>query len=75
MVELKVRKFGNSLGVVLPKEVIARLNTGEGAPLYLTETGDGGYRLAPYDPDFAAKMTKAEDIMRRYRDTLHVLAK
>lgn len=74
MVELKVRKFGNSLGVVLPKEVISRLNTQDGAPLYLTETPGGGYRLVPYDPDFEMKMAKAEDIMRRYRDTLHVLA-
>jgi putative addiction module antidote len=75
MVELKVRRFGNSLGVVLPKEVIARLNTKDGAPLYLTESPEGGYRLVPYDPEFEEKMTRAEDIMQRYRDTLHVLAK
>jgi putative addiction module antidote len=74
MVKLKVRRFGNSLGVVLPKEVIARLNTQDGAPLYLTEAPDGGYRLVPYDPVFVQKTTKAEDIMHRYRDTLHVLA-
>ena len=74
MVELKVRRFGNSLGVVLPKEVISRLDTRDGAPLYLTETPDGGYRLSPYDPAFETRMAKAEDIMRRYRDTLHVLA-
>ncbi|PNG27755.1 AbrB family transcriptional regulator [Methylocella silvestris] len=75
MVELKVRRFGNSLGVVLPKEAIARLKTHDGAPLFLTEAPEGGYRLTPYDFDFAKKMEKAEDIMRRYRDTLHVLAK
>ncbi len=75
MVELKVRKIGNSLGVVLPKEVITRLNTGDGEPLYLVETPDGGYRLVPYDPTFEAKMAKAEDIISRYRNTLHVLAK
>ena len=74
MVELKVRKFGNSLGVVLPKEVIARLRTGDGAALFLTETPEGGYRLTPYDPFFAQKMAKAEDIIARYRNTLHVLA-
>ena len=73
MVELKVRKFGNSLGVVLPKEVIARLSTKDGAPLYLTETPDG-YRLTPYDPSFEEKMAKAEDIISRYRNTLHTLA-
>jgi putative addiction module antidote len=75
MVELKVRKFGNSLGVVLPKEVISRLNTKDGAPLYLIEAPEGGYRLTPYDPSFEAKMAKAEDIISRYRNTLHVLAK
>ena len=75
MVELKVRKFGNSLGVVLPKEVITRLNTRDGAPLYLVETPEGGYRLVPCDSTFEAKMAKAEDIISRYRNTLHVLAK
>lgn len=74
MVELKVRKFGNSLGVVLPKEVINRLNTGDGQPLFLIEAPDGSYLITPYDPAFEDKMTKAEDIIGRYRNTLHVLA-
>ena len=75
MVELKVRKFGNSLGVVLPKDVINRLHTKDGEPLFLIEAPDGSYRLTPYDPAFEKKMTKAEDIIARYRNTLHVLAK
>jgi len=50
MVPIKVRKFGNSLGVVLPKEVIHRLNTRDGEQLFLVETADGGYLLTPYDP-------------------------
>jgi putative addiction module antidote len=75
MVELKVRKFGNSLGIVLPKEVISRLNTKDGAPLYLTEASEGGYRLVPFDPVFEKKMAAAEDIIARYPNTLHVLAK
>ena len=74
MVELKVRKFGNSLGVVLPREVINRLHTGDGQPLFLIEAPDG-YRLTPYDPGFEKKMSKAEDIIGRYRNTLHELAK
>ncbi len=74
MIELKVRKFGNSLGVVLPKEVIQRLHTGEGEPLFMIEAPDG-YRLTPYNPAFETKMAKANDIIRRYRNTLHVLAK
>ena len=75
MVELKVRKFGNSLGVVLPKEVISRLRTGDGEALFLIEAPDGGYQFTPYDPSFEKRMAKAEDIMSRYRNTLHVLAK
>lgn len=74
MIELKVRKFGNSLGVILPKEVIGRLRTEDGQPLYLIEAPEGGYRLTPYDPAFEQKMTKAEDLMARYRNTLQVLA-
>jgi putative addiction module antidote len=75
MIELKVRKFGNSLGVVLPKEVINRLRTGDGEPLFLIEGPDGGYQLTAYDPGFEKKMEKADDIISRYRNTLHVLAK
>ncbi|MGA3202809.1 MAG: AbrB/MazE/SpoVT family DNA-binding domain-containing protein [Bryobacteraceae bacterium] len=75
MVELKVRKFGNSLGVVLPKDVINRLQTKDGEPLFLIEAPDGSYRLTPYDPAFEKKMSKAEEIISRYRNTLHVLAK
>ena len=75
MVELKVRKFGNSLGVVLPREVINRLHTGDGEPLFLIEGPDGGYQLTPYDPGFEKKLAKVDDIINRYRNTLHVLAK
>jgi putative addiction module antidote len=75
MVELKVRKFGNSLGVVLPREVINRLHTSDGEPLFLVEAPDGSYRLTSYDPGFEKKMAKAEDIIRRYRNTLHALSK
>jgi putative addiction module antidote len=75
MVELKIRKFGNSLGVVLPKEVISRLQTGDGERVFLIEAADGDYRLTPYDPAFEKKMAKAEQIMSRYRNTLHALSK
>jgi len=75
MVQLKVRKFGNSLGVVLPKEVINRLHTSDGEPLFLIEGPNGGYQLTPYDPGFEKKMAKVDDIINRYRNTLHVLAK
>ena len=74
MVKLKVRKFGNSLGVVLPKQVISRLQTSEGQPLFLIEGPDSGYQLTPYDPAFAEKMRRADDIINRYRNTLHELS-
>jgi putative addiction module antidote len=75
MIELKVRKFGNSLGVVLPRDVINRLRTSDGQPLYLLESPDGSYQLTQYDPEFEKKMSKADDIMQRYRNTLEELAK
>ena len=75
MVELKVRKFGNSLGVVLPKDVINRLQTGDGEKLFLIEAADGDYRLTTYDPLFEKKMQKADEIMHRYRNALRALAK
>jgi putative addiction module antidote len=75
MVTLKVRKVGNSLGVVLPKEVVSRLRTGEGEEVFLLEGPNNTYRLTPFDPAFEKKMEKAEEIMTRYRNTLHSLAK
>jgi len=75
MVELKVRKFGNSLGVVLPKEVIHRLQTRDGEKLFLIESADGDYRLTTYDPLFEKKMQKVDEIMHRYRNALRALAK
>ena len=75
MLNLKVRKVGNSLGFVLPREAADRMHVQEGDTLYLTEAPDGGYKITPYDPDFEAKMKRAEEIMSRYRNTLHVLAK
>jgi putative addiction module antidote len=75
MIELKVRRIGNSLGVVLPKEAINRLQTADGERLFLIEGSDGSYQLTPYDPVFEKKMTKAENIIARYRNTLRALAK
>ena len=75
MVELKVRKFGDSLGVVLPNEVINRLCTKDGDLLFLIEGPDGSYTLTTCDPAFVKKMRKAEKIIDRYRNTLHVLDK
>lgn len=75
MLELKVRKFGNSLGVVLPKEVIRRLNTAEGERLLLIESTDGAYQLTPTDAEVEHQMKIAREGMMRYRKTLRALAK
>ena len=64
-----------SLGFVLPREAADRMHVQEGDTLYLTEAPDGGYKITPYDPDFEAKMKKAEEIMSRYRNTLRELGK
>jgi putative addiction module antidote len=72
--ELSIRSIGNSAGVVLPKEVLNRLRVGKGDKLYLIET-EGGYKLTPYNEEFAKQMSIAEDIMREDRDILKALAK
>ena len=72
--ELKVRKIGNSLGVVLPKEVLAHLKVEEGDTMTLTEAQDG-VRLTATNPEFAKSMAVFESLNRRYRNALRELAK
>ena len=72
--KLKITTVGNSAGVVLPKELLARLRLEKGDSLYVTETPDG-IKLMPYDPSFDEQMQVAEDIMREDRDVLRQLAK
>lgn len=74
MVKLKLREIGTSVGVVLPKEVLARLKLGKGDEVILTEAPDG-YRLTPHDPEAASQLAEARDIMRRRRYLLRELAK
>lgn len=73
-VSLKVRRIGNSLGVVLPKDVLAKLRVGEGDHLSVSETPDG-VALTPYDDETERQLAIARDIMHRYRNTLRELAK
>ena len=75
MVALKLRKVGNSIGVVLPREVLGHLRANEGDELFLVEGPNNSYRLTAFDPSFQAKMEKAEEIMGRYRNALRELAK
>lgn len=75
VLELKLRKIGNSVGVVLPKEALARLHANQGDTIVLTETTDGGFRVTATHPGFAEKMARAEKLSRRYRNALRELAK
>ena len=75
VLELKLRKVGNSVGVVLPKEVLTQLNAREGDTLVLTETPDQGVRLTAHRADFKKKMKVVDDLCRRYRNTLRELSK
>ena len=71
---LKLTQIGNSVGVILPKEVLARLKLEKGDTVYVTETPDG-VALTPLDPAFAQQLEIGRDFMREYRDTFRALAK
>ena len=75
VLELKLRKVGNSVGLVLPKEALARLNADNGDAVFLTDATDGSFRLTASNPEFARKMKVAENLSRRYRHALKELAK
>lgn len=74
-IETKVRKIGNSLGIVLPKEALQALKVGEGDVLFLTEAPECSLRITPERPGFEEIMTIAEEGMNRYRNALRELAK
>ena len=71
---LKLTQIGNSVGVILPKEVLARLKLSKGDTLHLSETPDG-VALTPYDPSFDEQVELGREFMREYRDTFRALAK
>jgi len=72
--KIKITTIGNSAGVILPKELLARLRLEKGDTLYATELPDG-IKLSPFDPKLAAQMETAERIMRKDRNVLRKLAK
>ncbi|MCK2052757.1 AbrB family transcriptional regulator [Methylobacterium sp. 37f] len=72
--KLEVKKIGNSTGLILPKELMAKLNLSQGQWLHVTEMPDGGVRLTPYDPEFDRAMALVDVIMDEYKDTLRTLA-
>ena len=70
---LKVRKIGNSLGVILPRTTLEELNVEEGDELFVVHTPEG-LRLTPYDPDFADAVEDAREFMRTHRNAFRKLA-
>jgi putative addiction module antidote len=71
---LKLTQIGNSIGVVLPKEMLARLKLTKGESLFVTETPDG-YAITPHDPAFEAQMAAARAVTKKRRAVLRELAK
>jgi putative addiction module antidote len=74
MSALKLSQIGNSVGVILPKEVLARLKLVKGDTLFLTEAVNG-ITLTPYDPELDEQLKLGREFMHDYRDTFHQLAK
>jgi putative addiction module antidote len=74
MHSLKLTQIGNSVGVILPKEVLARFKLERGDTVHLTETPDG-FALTPFDPAFEEQLALGREFMREYRDTFRALAK
>lgn len=72
---LQIRKIGNSVGLILPKDLLARLQLKEGDKLYVVGQADGGLKLTPFDPKHAETMRIAREVMSEYRDTFQALAK
>ncbi len=72
--KLKITTIGNSAGVILPRDLLARLRLQKGDELYALETPDG-IRLTTYDPELAAQMDVAEQVLREDRLVLRTLAK
>ena len=71
---LKLTQIGNSIGGVLPEELLTKLRGEKGDSIYVTETPDG-FVLTPYDPAVATQVEAGRQFMRDYRDAFHELAK
>ena len=74
MSALKLTQIGNSVGVILPKELLARLKLEKGDTVFVTEAANG-VTLTPYDPALDQQLQLGREFMREYRDTFHQLAK
>ncbi len=74
MTALKLTQIGNSVGLILPKELLARLKLEKGDTVFVTEAANG-VNLSPYDPSLDEELALGREFMHDYRDTFHQLAK
>ena len=74
MLKVKITQVGNSMGILLPKEALNKMNTTKGDTLYLVE-GPEGYTMTPYSQDFEEQITAADKVMKNYRNALKKLGK
>jgi putative addiction module antidote len=74
MIALKLTQIGNSVGLILPKEILARLKLEKGDTVFVTDAANG-VNLTPYDPSLEDELALGREFMREYRDTFHQLAK
>jgi putative addiction module antidote len=74
MTALKLTQIGNSVGLILPKEVLARLKLEKGDTVFVTDAVNG-VMLTPYDPALDEQLEAGREFMHEYRDTFHQLAK
>ena len=74
-VKIEIKRIGNSDGLILPRELMQRLDLKRGQQLHVIELAGGGFQVLPYDPDFEKTMETADEVMDEYKDTLAALAK
>ena len=73
--KIEIKRIGNSDGLILPRELMQRLDLKRGQQFHVIELAGGGFQVLPYDPDFEKTMEIADEIMDEYEDTLAALAK
>jgi putative addiction module antidote len=74
MATLKITQIGNSLGLILPREIVERLRLAKGETVSVVETAQG-IEITPFDPEFDQKLEAARKVAKRYRNALRELAK
>lgn len=73
--KLEIKKIGNSTGLILPRELLARLGLEQGDEVFISEGPDRTLTVTPYSSDDDETMRIAREIMSEYKNTLKALAK